>query len=117
MVQKDAFHQGRCARVARGSGHTDNQVMELINKFAMMKTMMLQMGSASGLIGKIPGLKQLSQMKQMAGVDMEQLMAMSGMAPPEAPRHKIRPPKKKVSRAKVKAKRRAARKSRKKRKK
>ncbi len=116
-VQKDAFHQGRCARVARGSGHTDNQVMELINKFAMMKTMMLQMGSASGLIGKIPGLKQLSQMKQMAGVDMEQLMAMSGMAPPEAPRHKIRPPKKKVSRAKVKAKRRAARKSRKKRKK
>ena len=39
--------------------------MELINKFAMMKTMMLQMGSASGLIGKIPGLKQLK-----AGFDL-----------------------------------------------
>jgi len=116
-VQKDAFHQGRCARVAKGSGHTDIQVMELINKFAMMKTMMLQMGSSAGLIGKIPGLKQLNQMKQMAGVDMDKLMEMSGMAAPEAPRHKVKPPKKKVSRAKVKAKRRAARKSRKKKRK
>ena len=116
-MRKDAFHQGRINRVARGSGRNPEEVMELINKFAAMKQMMLQMGASSGLLGKIPGLKQLNQMKQMAGVDMDQLMEMTGMKPPEEPRHKIRPPKPKVSKAKRKSKRKQQRKSRKKKRK
>ena len=51
--------------------------MELINKFATMKGMMLQLGASSGLLGKIPGLKQLSQMKQLAGMDVEKLMEVA----------------------------------------
>ena len=33
------------------------------------------MGASSGLLGKIPGLKQLAQIKQLGGIDLEQLMA------------------------------------------
>ncbi|MCA9670640.1 MAG: signal recognition particle protein Srp54 [Myxococcales bacterium] len=116
----DEFHESRINRVAQGSGHSPDEVKELINKFATMKTMMLQMGSQSGLIGKIPGLKQLSQMKQLAGMDMDKLMEFSGMAGPGgAPgadmqqRKKFRPPQSSASRAKAKRKRKQSRKSRK----
>ena len=107
------FHETRVQRVAKGSGRQDNDVRELINKFAMMKQMMLQMGQSSGLLGKIPGMKQLSQMKQMAGLDMEQLMQFGGMQPPPEPKKKFRPPTSSADRAKSKRKRQAARKSRK----
>ena len=33
----------------------------------MMRQMMVQMGAQSGLLGKIPGFKQIAQMKKMAG--------------------------------------------------
>ncbi len=112
-MRKEEFHLSRIQRVARGCGHTDNEVMELINKFATMKTMMLQIGSETGLIGKIPGLKQLNQMKQMAGVDMDALMDMTGMKPPEAPRKKYKPPVSSKKKKKNKNKRKQARKSRK----
>ena len=112
-IRKDEFNLSRVQRVAQGSGRKDNEVMELINKFATMKTMMLQMGSESGLIGKIPGLKQLNQMKQMAGVDMDSLMEMTGMKPPEEPRKKYRPPQSSASKAKAKRKRKQQRKARK----
>src|SRR5262249_29269075 len=49
------YDAGRVKRVARGSGRQDNEVKELLNKFAMMRQMMLQMGAQSGLLGKIPG--------------------------------------------------------------
>jgi hypothetical protein len=78
-----------------------------------MKQMMLQMGAQSGLLGKIPGLKQLQQIKQLAGVDMDQLMQVAGIQPPEPVRHKFRPPKTSQDRAKAKRKRKQARKARK----
>jgi signal recognition particle subunit SRP54 len=114
-MKRDAFHISRVNRVARGAGRKPEDVMELINKFATMKTMMLQMGSSAGLLGKIPGLKQLGQMKQMAGMDMDKVMEMMGMAPPpeQVQRHKIRPPRTGVSKAKAKRKRKQQRKSRK----
>ena len=112
-MRKEEFHLDRIQRVARGCGHTDNEVMELINKFATMKTMMLQIGSETGLIGKIPGLKQLNQMKQMAGVDMDALMDMTGMKPPDAPKKKYKPPVSSKKKKKNKNKRKQSRKSRK----
>jgi signal recognition particle subunit SRP54 len=113
--KKEEFHLGRIRRVAAGSGRKENEVKELLNKFGMMKQMMLQMGAQSGLLGKIPGLKQLSQIKQFAGVDMSQLMDVAGMKPPEPPRHKFKPPRTSADKAKAKRKRKQARKSRKKR--
>jgi len=110
---KEEFHLDRVRRVAHGAGRKENEVKELINKFAMMKQMMLQMGASSGLLGKIPGLKQLQQIKNLAGVDMSQLMEVAGMKPQEPPRHKFRPPKTSKDKAKAKRKRKQARKSRK----
>ncbi|MBW2735685.1 MAG: signal recognition particle protein [Deltaproteobacteria bacterium] len=114
------FHETRVRRVAKGSGREETEVKELINKFAMMKGMMLEVGSKAGLIGKIPGLKQLSQLKQMAGLDVDKMMQTMGLpnmdaAQPELARKKFRPPQSSASKAKSKNKRKQARKARKRR--
>ena len=61
------YDEKRVKRVAKGSGRKETEVKELLNKFAMMRQMMSQMGAQSGLLGKIPGFKQIAQMKKMAG--------------------------------------------------
>jgi signal recognition particle subunit SRP54 len=110
---KEEFNKNRIRRVARGAGRNESDVTELLNKFAMMKQMMVQLGASSGLFGKIPGLKQLSQMKQLAGMDVGKLMEFTGMQPPaEETRKKFKPPVSSASRAKAKRKRKMARKSR-----
>ena len=118
------FNEGRIRRVAHGAGREDNDVRELINKFATMREMMMSIGQQTGLLGKIPGLRQLSQMKQLAGMDVEKFMGTMGLpnagpdgmpgmpGMPEA-RRKFRPPSSSASKAKAKRKRKASRKSRK----
>ena len=73
------YDEKRIHRVAKGAGRKDVEVKELLNKFAMMRQMMVQMGASSGLMGKIPGFKQLAQMKKMAGIDLGQIMNAAGM--------------------------------------
>ena len=114
--KREEFHLDRVRRVSSGSGRKESEVKELINKFATMKGMMLQLGAQSGLLGKIPGLKQLSQMKQLAGMDMDKLMEVAGMKPPEPERKKFRPPVSSQARAKAKRKRKLQRQSRKRKK-
>ena len=41
------FDQGRVQRVARGSGRREQEVGDLLNRFAMMRQMMGQMGKSS----------------------------------------------------------------------
>ena len=60
----------RVKRVSVGAGRKENEVKELLHKFAMMRQMMVQLGASSGLLGKIPGFKQISQMRQLAGLDL-----------------------------------------------
>ena len=50
----------------------------------MMRQMMMQIGMSTGLLGKIPGFKQLAQAKKMMGMDMNQLANM--MQTPSAER-------------------------------
>ena len=118
------FNDARIRRVAKGAGREENDVRELINKFATMREMMMSIGQQTGLLGKIPGLRQLSQMKQLAGMDMEKFMGTMGLpggggmpgmpgGMPE-PKRKFRPPVSSADRAKKKNKRKLARKSRKK---
>jgi signal recognition particle subunit SRP54 len=101
----------RVLRVARGSGRKENEVKELLHKFATMRSMMLQMGQQTGLLGKIPGFKQIAQMRKLAGIDVGQIMQAAGM---EKVAHKFTPPKANVDRNKEKRKRKEARKQRKK---
>jgi len=82
----------RVRRVASGSGRTEVEVKELLHKFASMRQMMVQLGASTGLLGKIPGFKQFSQMKKLAQMDlgsvfggadggaaMQQVAGMAGM--------------------------------------
>jgi signal recognition particle subunit SRP54 len=98
--------------VARGSGFRENDVADLLNRFAMMRQLMMQIGASSGLLGRLPGFKQFAQMKKFAGVDVNQLASM--MNTPSAQRGGFQAPKRNVDKAKEKQKRKDARKARKK---
>lgn len=72
------FDPSRVSRIANGSGRSETEVKELLQKFAMMRQMMVQLGASTGLMGKIPGLKQFGQMKKLAGLDLGALMGGAG---------------------------------------
>ncbi len=72
------FDPGRVKRVSKGSGRSETEVKELLQKFAQMRQMMVQLGASTGLMGKIPGFKQFSQMKKLANMDINALMAAGG---------------------------------------
>jgi signal recognition particle subunit SRP54 len=74
------FNPGRVKRVSRGSGRSEQDVKELLQKFAQMRQMMVQLGASTGLMGKIPGFKQFSQMKKLANMDINALMSAGGPA-------------------------------------
>jgi signal recognition particle subunit SRP54 len=76
------FNTGRVKRVSKGSGRSEQDVKELLQKFAQMRQMMVQLGASTGLMGKIPGFKQFSQMKKLANMDINALMAAGGGLPP-----------------------------------
>jgi signal recognition particle subunit SRP54 len=111
--KRSAFYDtGRLRRVAQGSGHKEQEVADLLNRFGMMRQMMMQIGMSTGLLGKIPGFKQVAQAKKLMGMDMNQLANM--MQTPSAERGHFQAPKRNVDRMKEKRKRKDARKARKK---
>jgi signal recognition particle subunit SRP54 len=65
---------GRVERIARGSGTKPEAVNELVQKFLFMKQMMGGLGQNLGLMGKIPGMKQMAMAK-----NMKKMMAGGGM--------------------------------------
>lgn len=108
------YNESRIRRVARGSGRKEPEVMELLHKFALMRQMMLSMGAQTGLLGKIPGLRTLSKIKQFAGMDMGALMGAAGMPPSES---RPAPPRPQVDKLRDKRKRKMQKEARKKNKK
>ena len=50
----------RLLRVAKGSGTTEKQVAEILQRFSFMKQMMGSIGSQAGMLSKIPGMKQMA---------------------------------------------------------
>ncbi|MDP3275909.1 MAG: signal recognition particle protein [Deltaproteobacteria bacterium] len=56
---------GRAERVARGSGSTVEQVQDLVQKFNFMKGFMGNIGKQVGLLGKLPGAKQLAMANRL----------------------------------------------------
>jgi signal recognition particle subunit SRP54 len=108
------YCESRIRRVARGSGRKEAEVMELLHKFALMRQMMLTMGAQAGLLGKIPGLRTISKIKQFAGMDLGAIMNAAGMAPAEM-RHSA--PRPNIDKMRDKRKRKMAKESRKRNKK
>src|SRR5450432_1353382 len=97
--KRSAFYDTtRLRRVAQGSGHKEQEVADLLNRFGMMRQMMMQIGMSTGLLGKIPGFKQLAQAKKMMGLDVNQLANM--MQTPSAERGHFQAPQRNIDRGK-----------------
>ncbi len=58
--------ESRMIRISKGSGRTYKEVKELMMQYNMMKKMMEQLSMGNtGFLSKIPGVKQLMQLKNM----------------------------------------------------
>ncbi|MGD0528718.1 MAG: signal recognition particle protein [Polyangiaceae bacterium] len=68
----------RVTRISKGSGQPEPQVQELVQKFLFMKQMMEGLGQNMGMMGKIPGMKNLAMAKQLRK-QMAQGGGMPGM--------------------------------------
>ena len=75
----------RVERIAKGSGSRPEAVTELVQKFLFMKQMMGGLGQNLGMMGKIPGMKQMAMARNMkkmmggAGGGMPGFPGMGGM--------------------------------------
>jgi signal recognition particle subunit SRP54 len=56
---------GRVKRIAKGSGQPEVGVSELVQKFLFMKQMMGNVQQNLGMLGKIPGMKQIGMARKM----------------------------------------------------
>jgi signal recognition particle subunit SRP54 len=63
----DAITEGRVKRIARGAGRTEKEVRELLKHYQTMRAVMKTVGSAPGLLSRLPGIKQLAQLRKMQG--------------------------------------------------
>jgi signal recognition particle subunit SRP54 len=85
-VETDLFKKQptRLVRVAKGSGRSEREVAELIERFSFMRGMMGNIGQSAGMLSKIPGMKQLAGMKRMREAvrmgGLDNLPGMGGMA-------------------------------------
>jgi signal recognition particle subunit SRP54 len=72
----------RVKRISKGSGQPEVGVQELVQKFLFMRQMMTSLSGNLGLLGKIPGLKQVAAArklkKAMAGAGMPNLGELLG---------------------------------------
>jgi signal recognition particle subunit SRP54 len=71
----------RLKRVAKGSGRTDREVADLLQRFAFMQSMMGQIGKQAGMLQKLPGMKQLAMANRLrdavktGGLEFNPMMA------------------------------------------
>src|SRR5690349_17359379 len=66
----DLIDDSRMERIAKGSGRKKQEVKELLNKYQMMQQVMGNIGQNPGLLGRIPGFKQLAQLQKLKGADL-----------------------------------------------
>jgi signal recognition particle subunit SRP54 len=72
-LRPDLINTSRIGRIAKGSGRKVEEVRELLQKFGMMQQVMGTIGQNPGLLGRIPGFKQLGQLSQMRNMDMSSM--------------------------------------------
>jgi signal recognition particle subunit SRP54 len=60
-----AKEPSRIRRVARGSGHTEKDIAELLQRFSVMQKMLGSIGQQAGFLQKLPGMKQLAMAKRL----------------------------------------------------
>jgi signal recognition particle subunit SRP54 len=73
-VRPDLLDERRVKRVARGSGRSEKEVRDLLKQYNTMRGVMKQIGDAPGLLSRLPGIKQLFQLRQLQGKGMEDVL-------------------------------------------
>jgi signal recognition particle subunit SRP54 len=69
-LRPEVLDESRMDRVAKGSGRKKSEVKELLQKFTMMRQVMGSIGANPGLLGRIPGFRQLGQLHKLKGLDL-----------------------------------------------
>ncbi len=92
----DVVTDARVKRIAKGSGRSEKEVRDLLKQYNSMRGVMKQIGSAPGLLARLPGVKQLMQLRKLQGKGMEDVLGEDaaavesalhgGLVPPEAAR-------------------------------
>ncbi len=70
----DSVGDSRITRIARGSGRTEKDVKDLLKQYHAMRGVMRSIGSAPGLLSRLPGIKQLVQLRKLQGKGMEDVL-------------------------------------------
>lgn len=87
-LRPQLINENRVKRIAKGSGRKVEDVRELLQKFGMMQQVMGTIGQNPGLLGRIPGFKQMGQLAQLKNMDLSSVFgkdpkmmekAMAGM--------------------------------------
>src|SRR5512138_2452751 len=70
----DLINEPRTKRIAKGSGRSEKEVKDLLKQYQTMRGVMKTIGDAPGLLSRLPGIKQLFQLRQMQGKGMEDVL-------------------------------------------
>ncbi len=73
-LRPDLVNEPRTRRIARGSGRSEKEVKDLLKQYQTMRGVMKTIGDAPGLLSRLPGIKQLFQLRQMQGKGMEDVL-------------------------------------------
>ena len=73
-LRPDLLNESRVKRVARGSGRGEKEVRDLLKQYQTMRGVMRTIGDAPGLLSRLPGIKQLFQLRQLQGKGMEDVL-------------------------------------------
>ncbi len=73
-TRPDSITPGRAQRIAKGCGRSEKDVRDLLKQYNAMRGVMKTIGSAPGLLGRLPGIKQLMQLRKLQGKGMEDVL-------------------------------------------
>jgi signal recognition particle subunit SRP54 len=79
-LRPDVITDGRVKRIARGSGRGEKEVRDLLKQYNAMRGVMKQVGSAPGLLSRLPGVKQLMSLRKLQGKGMEDVLGADAHA-------------------------------------
>jgi signal recognition particle subunit SRP54 len=83
-LRPDAITDPRIKRIARGSGRTEKEVRDLLKQYNAMKAVMRSVGSAPGLLSRLPGMKNLMNLRKLQGKGMEDVLGADAAAMEQA---------------------------------
>jgi len=70
----DTITDSRLKRIARGAGRTEKEVKDLLKHYHGMRAIMRTVGDAPGLLSRLPGIKQLAQLRKLQGKGLDDVL-------------------------------------------